>query len=89
MRANSKEFEDLLDWDAQRHGVEWVKAAMTEAADANHDRYGVKPKLLFAILDAKTKPKQKIQPKGSVKIASSPNFKPPPAETGNEPWASF
>ena len=45
----------------ERYGVEWVKAAMDEAADVNHDRYGVKPKLLFAILGNKAKPKQQLR----------------------------
>ena len=45
----------------ERYGVEWVKAAMNESADVNHDRHGVKPKLLFAILENKAKPKQQLR----------------------------
>ena len=76
----------------ERYGVEWVKAAMDEAADVNHDQHGVKPKLLFAILENKAKPKQQLRLlKGGEKVGQSDSgseYK-KPVYTGNEVWANF
>lgn len=52
-----------------RHGLDWVKAAMIETSDANGSHYGSSPKLLFAVIDRKLnhKPKPLTKPKGGEK----------------------
>lgn len=48
------ELERLID----RHGVDWVKAAMREASDANGNRYGLSFKLFRAVVNRRLKPKE-------------------------------
>lgn len=57
-----------------RHGLEWLKAAMTEAGDANGSRYGTSPKLLFSVIDRKQNPKPKLKPIAGEQRAKQPKF---------------
>ena len=60
----------------ERYGFEWVKAAMTEAADTNGSHYGVNMKLLRAVVERKANPKPK-KSKGRENVGTREYAKPP------------